>query len=84
MGGIWSGLCGISRAGAGVPVKWWLVLWVLLAGLWASGEVDPLWATSPTDEASGGVGRPVTDDHCSGRRHRLNGTCRACADLPTC
>ena len=79
MGGMWSGPCGISRGGAGVPVRWWLVLWVLLAGLWVSGEADPLWATSPTDEAGEGVG-PVTDDHCSGRLHRSDGTCRACAD----
>ncbi len=79
MGGMWSGLCGISRGGAGVPARWWLVLWVLLAGLWASGEADPLWATSPTDEVGGGVG-PVTDDHCSDRGHRVDGTCRACAD----
>jgi len=71
---------GVGRDGAGVAARWWLVLWVLLAGLWVSGEVDPLWATSPTDEVGGGVG-PVTDDHCSGRRHRLDGTCRACADF---
>lgn len=67
--------------------RWWLVLWVLVAGLWAVGEVDPLWATDPTDEvdeakalADGDVG-PVTDHHCSGKRHRLDGSCRACPDL---
>ena len=32
--------------------RWWLVLWVLLAGLWAVGEADPLWATNPVDEAA--------------------------------
>ena len=29
----------------------WSMLWVLALGLWAVGEVDPSWATSPTDKA---------------------------------
>ena len=36
---------GRSRLGC-----WWM-LWVLALGLWAVGEVDPSWATSPTDKA---------------------------------
>ena len=79
MGVVSSGSGSAGRGRAGVPARWWLVLWVLLTGLWVSGETDPLWATSPTDEVGGGVG-PVTDHHCSGRGHRLGGTCRACAD----
>ena len=27
------------------------MLWVLALGLWAVGEADPSWATSPTDKA---------------------------------
>ena len=77
------GIVSSSRSGVGrgepTRLRWWLVLWVLLAGLWASGEADPLWATSPTDEVGGGVG-PVTDDHCP-YRDRLDGTCRACPDF---
>ena len=77
-------VCGIGRGGAGVPVRWWLVLYVLLAGLWVSGEADPSWATSPTDpvEDSGGgagAGGPVADHHCP-HDDRADGTCRACAD----
>lgn len=30
---------------------YWSMLWVLALGLWAVGEVDPSWATSPTDKA---------------------------------
>ena len=29
----------------------WSMLWVLALGLWAVGEADPSWATSPTDKA---------------------------------
>ena len=36
---------GRSRLGS------WPMLWVLALGLWAVGEVDPSWATSPTDKA---------------------------------
>ena len=27
------------------------MLWILALGLWAVGEADPSWATSPTDKA---------------------------------
>ena len=68
--------------------RWWLVLWVMVAGLWAVGEPDPSWAKDPADEAvdvvevsaDGGVG-PVTTHHCSDRRHRSDETCRACPDF---
>ena len=64
--------------------RWWLVLWVLSAGLWAVGEDDPSWATSPTDQVGDSGGKagadgPVTDHHCD-NGDRVDGTCRACAD----
>ena len=52
---------GVVRGGS-ARLRWWLVLWVLSAGLWASGEADPSWATSPTDEA-GGVSGGAGDYH---------------------
>lgn len=41
----------VDRGGS-ARLRWWLVLWVLLAGLWAVGEPDPSWATDPADEAA--------------------------------
>ena len=38
------------------------MLWVLALGLWAVGEVDPSWATSPTDKADA-----PTDKAAAGR-----------------
>ena len=78
---------GVGMSGRGGPRRdrwrWWLVLCVLVAGLWAAGEVDPPWATDPVDEvkalADGDVG-PVTTHHCP-NRDRSDGTCRACPDF---
>ena len=38
------------------------ILWILALGLWAVGEVDPSWATSPTDKAD-----PPSDKAVAGR-----------------
>ena len=37
----------------------WSMLWVLALGLWAVGEVDPSWATSPTDKADAPTDKAV-------------------------
>ena len=37
----------------------WSMLWVLALGLWAVGEVDPSWATSPTDKTDTPSGKAV-------------------------
>ena len=43
MGVAWSSRWGVDRGGL-ARLRRWLVLWVLLAGLWMSGGVDPSWA----------------------------------------
>ena len=47
MGVVSSGSGSAGRGRAGVPARWWLVLWVLLTGLWVSGETDPVMGDEP-------------------------------------